>query len=408
MTAAPSDVSDGSPPLEDVKVLELGHIVAGPFCTLVLSDLGADVTKIEHPEGGDSVRSGGESGRSVFTAMNRDKRSVTLDLKSDAGRSAFKQLVEKADVLVENYREGALERLEVSPERLREINPQLVVCSIKGFGEGPYQGRPALDPVVEAMGGLMSVTGRSGMPPVRAGTSVADMTASLFGVISVLSGLRHRQQTGTGQHIRVPLFESTVTLMGYWLTMTDAFGTVPGPQGASHPNWAPYDVYQTADSQWVFIGPSSEEHWLSLCECLDAPELAANDLFETIEDRRAHSDELDSRLSDYIGRMQRDELLELLYDAGVPAAPVNDTARVLEDNHLVQTDFFSKVQWPADDNAGDGGKTVKVPRLPLESTAFTQPSVENPPALGEDTASVLEELGYSEAEIDALAARDII
>lgn len=407
MTSQQDDSAGGSRPLDGVHVLELGHIVAGPFCTLVLSDLGAEVTKVEHPEGGDSVRNGSKSGRSVFTAMNRDKRSVTLNIGDDDGKEAFKRLVEDADVVVENFRDGALDRLGVAPSTLMEYNPELVVCSIKGFGEGPYQGRPALDPVAEAMSGLMSVTGRSGVPPVRAGASVADMATSLFGAISVLSGLRSRQLSGTGQHVRVPLFESTVTLMGYWLTMTDAFGDVPGPQGASHPNWAPYDVYKTADDEWVFLGPSSEEHWRILCECLDAPELAADPKFKTIEDRRAHSDELDDRLSDYVETFERAELLETLHEAGVPAAPVNDTESVLDDEHLAQTDFFAQVKWP-EDGRDDVEGEVKVPQLPLDSTAFESKSAENPPTLGEHTVSVLKEVGYSKAEIEALAKRNVI
>lgn len=407
MTADRDAATDGSRPLDGVQVLELGHIVAGPFCTMVLSDLGAEVTKVEHPAGGDSVRGGSQSGRSVFTAMNRDKRSVALDIGDEDGRAAFEKLVGAADVVVENFREGALDRLGVAPAELREQNPELVVCSIKGFGNGPYQGRPALDPVAEAMSGLMSVTGQPNGPPARAGTSIADMTAALFGAISVLSALRDRAQTGVGQHIRVPLFESTVTLMGYWLTMTDAFGDVPGPQGASHPNWAPYDVYETADDEWVFIGPSSQDHWRALCKCLDAPELAADEKFETVADRRAHSDALDARLATLIGDVQLEPLLEALHDAGVPAAPVNDTEGVLEDEHLERTDFFSHVEWP-DDDADDVDNNVRVPRLPLDSTAYRQPEPEQPPDLGEDTVSVLSALGYTAAEIDALASRDVI
>jgi crotonobetainyl-CoA:carnitine CoA-transferase CaiB-like acyl-CoA transferase len=407
MTSQKDDSTGGSLPLEDVTVLELGHIVAGPFCTLVLSDLGAEVTKIEHPKGGDSVRNGSKSGRSVFTAMNRNKRSVTLNIGDDDGKAAFKRLVDDADVVVENFRDGALDRLGTAPSTLMEYNPELVVCSIKGFGEGPYQGRPALDPVAEAMSGLMSVTGQPGVPPVRAGTSVADMVTSLFGAISVLSGLRDRQLSGTGQHVRVPLFESTVTLMGYWLTMTDAFGDVPGPQGASHPNWAPYDAYETADGEWLFIGPSSEEQWRTLCKCLDSPELAADAKFETIEDRRVHSDELDVRLSNHVETFEQAELLDKLHDAGVPAAPVNDTERVLDDEHLAQTDFFAQVQWP-DDGRDDVEGDVRVPRLPFVSTGFEPDPPETPPTLGEDTVSVLEEIGYSEVEIEALAKRDVI
>jgi len=217
------------------------------------------------------------------------------------------------------------------------------VGRFKGFGDGPYQDYPALDPIAEAMSGLMSVTGREGAPPSRAGTSVADMTAALFGAVAVVGGVRDRDQTGTGQHIRVPLFESMITLMGYWLTLTDAFGTVPGPQGASHPNWAPYNVYETSDGEYLFIAPASEGHWESFCEAIEADELLDVPEFETIEDRRENVDELDEQLSKRIVDYTQETLLQRLRDIGVPAAPVNDTADVLNDEHLAATGFFDEV-----------------------------------------------------------------
>jgi crotonobetainyl-CoA:carnitine CoA-transferase CaiB-like acyl-CoA transferase len=402
------DSDDRSPPLSDIHIVELGHIVAGPFCSMVLGDMGADVTKVEHPEGGDSVRNGSESGQSVFTSLNRNKRSIAIDISDGEGRAAFKRLVEDADVVIENFREGALEKLEIGPETMREWNEELVVCSIKGFGEGPYQEYPALDPIAEAMSGLMSVTGREGQAPSRAGTSVADMTAALFGAVAVVGGIRDRDQTGTGQHVRVPLFESTVTLMGYWLTLTDAFGAVPGPQGASHPNWAPYDVYETSDGEYIFVGPASEQHWEALCEAIGAEELLSAPEFETIVDRRENTEALNERLSTAIGEYDRGALLERLRDAGVPVAPVNDTAEVLADDHLAATDFFDEVSWPS---AGDGCDTeedIKVPGMPFTSTAFESESPSDPPELGADTAAVLRELGYQDQEIETLVERGAI
>jgi crotonobetainyl-CoA:carnitine CoA-transferase CaiB-like acyl-CoA transferase len=256
----------------------------------------------------------------------------------------------------------------------------------------------------------MSVTGREDMPPVRAGTSVADMTASLFGVISILSALQNRHRTGTGQHVRVPLFESTVTLMGYWLTMTDTFGEVPGPQGASHPNWAPYDIYATADEQWVFIGPASERHWEALCEAIDAVEITSLPRFATVETRRKHSDELDELLSARIREFDRDELVERLRRAGIPAAPVNDTEAVLNDEHLAEAEFFATVDWPEEDPSTEipGEGEIRVPTLPFTSSAFSPESAVNPPSLGADTTTVLKRLGYSDAEIESLIDRGII
>jgi crotonobetainyl-CoA:carnitine CoA-transferase CaiB-like acyl-CoA transferase len=397
-----------SPPLADIHVVELGHIVAGPFCSMVLGDLGADVTKVEYPDGGDSVRNGSESGQSVFTSLNRNKRSIAIDLTDEAGRAAFKKLIEDADVVIENFRDGALEGLGVAPETMREWNPELVVCSIKGFGEGPYQDYPALDPIAEAMSGLMSVTGREGAPPSRAGTSVADMAAALFGAVAVVGGVRDRDRTGVGQYIRVPLFESTITLMGYWLTLTDAFGTVPGPQGASHPNWAPYDVYETSDGEYLFIAPASEGHWERFCEAIEAHELLDVPEFETIEDRRENVDELDEQLSKRIVEYTQETLLQRLRDIGVPAAPVNDTADVLDDEHLAATGFFNEVDWPTDGAGPDNDAVIKIPGAPFTTSAFEPDPPSGPPELGADTATVLEGLGYSEEEIDALVERGAV
>ena len=283
-------------PLSDVTVVELGHIAAGPFCSLLLAELGADVVKIERrASGGDSVRDSTPVGNSLFNAVNRNKRGLTLDLKTEGGKEAFLDLIAEADVFVENLRPGAPERLEIGYEDLRESNPKLVYCSVKGFNEGPYQDYPALDPVAEALSGLMSVTGHPGNPPARAGTSVADMTAGLFGALGVVAALRQREHTGEGQHVTAPLYESTVALMNYWLVYAQSSGDTPEPIGAGHDNWAPYNVYQSADDKWVFVGPSSQTHWERLCEALGIS-LDEEDRFATIVDRRRNEDALDAEL----------------------------------------------------------------------------------------------------------------
>ncbi|MFC6732481.1 MULTISPECIES: CaiB/BaiF CoA-transferase family protein [unclassified Haladaptatus] len=383
-------------PLADVTVLELGHIIAGPFCSLLLADLGARVIKIEHPEGGDIVRDSSPLGNSSFNYVNRDKESITLDLKTAGGREIFHSLVGEADVVVENFKPGTAERLGVGYDALSEEFPSLVYCSIKGFNEGPYEDHPALDPVAEALSGLMSVTGHPGQPPVRSGTSVADMAASLYGAIGVLAALRQRDQTGEGQKVSAPLFESTVALMGYWLSFTQAYDDVPEPLGAGHPNWAPYDVFRTADEKWVFVGPSGERQWRAFCEALDLS-LHEDDRFETLADRRENVSLLTDLLAVELRQFDRVEIVERLREASVPVAPVNNIREVCNDPHLAATDALTSVA--VAEGAGD---TVAVPRSPIRSSAFSRVESRPPPHLGQHTASILESLGYSTAEIDAL------
>lgn len=389
-------------PLADVTVLELGHIVAGPFCSLLLADLGAEVVKVEHPNGGDAIRNSSPVGSSSFNYVNRDKASVTINLKSGDGAHLFKELAAEADVVVENFAPGTAERLGVGYDDLEEINDELVYCSIKGFNDGPYQNYPALDPVAEAMSGLMSVTGRPGDPPVRSGTSLADMAASFYGALSVVSALRHRDRTGEGQRLNVPLFESTVSLMGYWLSYTQAYDDIPAPLGAGHPNWAPYDVFQTDDDTWVFVGPSSERQWRAFCEALDLS-LHEDPRFETIEDRRANRDVLNELISTRFASIEANEVVERLRAVGVPVAPVNNTREVCEDPHLHETDAFATIQTVEGREAD-----VDVPRFPVRSTGFERIESEDPPRLGEDTTAVLGALGYDDEEIAALREQDAI
>lgn len=389
-------------PLSDVTVLELGHIIAGPFCSMLLADLGAEVIKVEHPEGGDAVRDSSEVGNSSFNYVNRNKLGITLDLKSDEGSAVFEDLVAEADVLIENFAAGTADRLGVGYDDLKPINGELVYCSIKGFNEGPYQDYPALDPVAEALSGVMSVTGHPGQPPVRCGTSLADIAASLYGAISILGGVRQRDAGEGGQHVTVPLYESTVSLMGYWLAYTQSYGKAAEPIGAGHPNWAPYDAYQSADNEWVFIGPPSQRQWEALCDALGI-DLHEEERFDTLDDRRANRESLNEELSATCKQFDAEELVARLRAAGVPVAPINDTEDVVEDRHLRETDALGTIRA----TEGKSGK-IDVPRYPARSTEFERVENTDPPELGEDTDAVLEALGYDEQERNQLCAEGVV
>jgi len=400
---APSMLPGGEGrPLSDVTVLELGHIIAGPFCSMILADLGAEVIKVESPGGGDAIRDSSPIGNSSFNYVNRNKLSVTLDLKSDDGQAIFEELVANADVLVENFAAGTTDRLGVGYDDLKTANEELVYCSIKGFNQGPYERFPALDPVAEALSGVMSVTGHPGQPPVRSGTSLSDMAASLYAAVTVLGAMRQRQETGTGQHLTVPLFESTVALMGYWLAYTQAYDDVPDPMGASHPGWAPYDVFQSADDEWVFIGPSSDRQWRQFCDVLDL-DIGDDERFAELENRLKNRTELHGIVEATCKQYTRDEIVERLQDGGVPVAPVNDMGDVRDDPHLEVTEALAEVK--ATEGEGD---RIRTPRFPARSTAFDRVESTDPPSLGEDTAPVLEALGYDEGEIDRLREAGVL
>ena len=388
-------------PLSDVTVIELGHIIAGPFCTMVLADLGAEVIKVESPDGGDAIRDSSPVGNSSFNYVNRNKLSVTLDLKSASGTEIFHELIGEADVLVENFAAGTADRLGVGYEDLRAVNDELVYCSIKGFNPGPYESFPALDPVAEALSGVMHMTGRPDQPPVRSGTSLADMTASLYAAVTVLAAVRQRSKTGEGQHITIPLFESTVSLMGYWLAYAQAYDEDPEPMGASHPGWAPYDVYQSADREWVFIGPSSNRAWTHLRDALAID--VEDDQFASLEARLANRDGVDARVAAACERLSTETIVSRLQAANVPVAPVNDLTSVREDPHLRVTGAFATVRA----TEGDGNE-IETPRFPGRSTGFDRVESTDPPALGEDTETVLAALGYDKAARTTLNENGVI
>jgi crotonobetainyl-CoA:carnitine CoA-transferase CaiB-like acyl-CoA transferase len=384
-------------PLSDLRVVELGNIVAGPFAGSMLADLGADVVKIERPGTGDIIRTQGETGEAMFASLNRNKRSITLDLKNEAGLSALFELVDDADVFVENLGRGAPERLGIGSDDLRERNPELVYLSIKGFADGPYGDRAGMDVVAEAMSGLMSVTGEPGRQPVRVGTSIADMGAALYGVLGVFVALRERERTGEGQRVDGTLFESAAHWMGYWTTYADLLGDDPDSLGASHPSWGLYDVFPT-EGGWLFVGVTTKRHWPAFCRAVDAEELLADERFDTVDRRRANKAELAETVRDHLADWSRQDALDALYDENVPAAPVNAPSDLIDDEGLEAAEVLAR--FDVDDD-----RSSQTAMTPVSGERFGPGQYRDPPGLGDHAAEVLAEAGIDEAAVADLRER---
>jgi crotonobetainyl-CoA:carnitine CoA-transferase CaiB-like acyl-CoA transferase len=328
-------------PLAGVKILDLSRVLAGPYATMVLGDLGADVIKVEHPERGDDTRhwgppfaGEGEARESAyFLAVNRNKRSIGVDLKDPEGLERTKRLAAGADVVIENWRRGALEKLGLGYEALRAANPGLVYCSITGFGPGPDEERPGYDFLVQARGGVMGITGQPGGEPTKVGVAISDIVCGLFASNAILAALHRRDVTGEGSRIEVPLFESTLG----WLANRGQEYLVSGEDkgliGNAHPSIVPYQTFDASDKPLV-VAVGNNSQFAGLCKAVGRPELAEDERFATNPDRVAHREELISELQEVFGQRPADEWVEEIRAAGVPSGPVNTLADVFADDHV--------------------------------------------------------------------------
>lgn len=392
--------SNGNQPLSDITVLELGNIVAGPFASMMLADLGAEVVKVERPESGDVIRSAGETGVPMFDALNRNKRSIELNLKSDAGTDVFRELADHADVIVENLGPGVTDRLGIGYDDLSERNPGIIYLSIKGFLEGPYGDRAGMDVVAEAMSGVMSMTGEPDGKPVRVGTSIADMGAAMYGVMGVLIALRERERTGKGRRVDGPLFEAAASWMGYWITYADRYNQDHPALGASHPTWALYDVFRVGgEDDWLFTGVTTERHWPALCRAIDREDLLADERFETSQSRLDHKEVLTEIVADELRHRDPATVLEALTSEDVPAAPVNDPSDLVDDEHLDAVDLMAEFE------SAEDAERLRTVMTPISGDGIRPVQRLDPPKLGEHTETVLQDLGYDENAIAKLRSR---
>jgi formyl-CoA transferase len=391
-----TEVSAGPPlPLGGMRVLDVCQVMAGPFCCMLLGDLGADVVKVEPPEGDQARRAMGfklKGDDSLgFLNMNRNKRSITLNLKSEAGRKTFLRLAETADVIVENYRPGAMKKLGVDYETVRTANPAIIYASISGFGQtGPWADRPGFDLIAQAASGIVSVTGDPAGPPARSGVPVADIGCSLFALYAILAAYIGRQATGRGQYIDASLYEAGIAfaiwdISDYWGT-----GRVPHRLGTANRMAAPYEAVRAKDGYFV-IGANNDRLWLRLCEAIERPDLVANPSYKTNADRLANREALARDLENTFLRQDRDHWVSILLDIGVPAGPISDYAEVFGSDQAKARQMKMTVNHPIEGGVPNIGFPVKLRGTPQQ---IRRP----PPLLGEHNDEIFAELGITESE----------
>jgi crotonobetainyl-CoA:carnitine CoA-transferase CaiB-like acyl-CoA transferase len=392
-------------PLADIRVLELGHIIAGPSAGLLLADLGADVIKIEKPSEGDQTRGMPAGNWANFHFFNRNKRSVAIDLKgSTEGRALFLRLAKASDVVIDNFAYGAVEGLGLGYDVLAKANPRLIYMALKGFLPGPYEARPFLDELAQMAGGLAFMTGPKGKP-MRAGASIVDVGAAAYGITAVLAALHQRERTGVGQKLTSGLYETTVYWVGQWLANFAATGepSVPMPEmrQGTRMGWGIYQLFDAADGEQVFIGITSNAHWERFCTEFGLADLLADERLSDNARRVAARGWLPARIADEVRKYSSAALAERLERARIPFAPLRRPDQLVDDPHLNASNQLLETPLP-------GRGTAKLPKMPVRSTAYEFALRRPAPSLGEHTREVLLELGLTKDEIDALASRRVI
>ena len=385
--------SENSLPLRGIKVVEFTHMVMGPAVGAILVELGAEVVRIE-PLGGDSTRSLLGSGAGYFPMYNRNKKSICLDLKSAEGVAIARRLCEAADVVVENFRAGTMDKLGLGYEALAATNPRLVYCSEKGFLTGPYEKRAALDEVTQMMGGLAYMTGPPGRP-LRAGTSVIDVTGGMFGAIAILAALEQRHATGRGQKVSSALFETTVYLVGQHMAQMAVTGQPAKPMPVRISAWAIYDVFETSDGEQVFVGIVSDGLWQKFCEAFALKDLWADESLRTNSARVLQREVLLPKVRELFKGYTKNELVPLLERTGLPFAPIGKPEDMFDDPHLAAGGGLGATTLP-------DGRQTRLPILPIEMDGRRPSQGGTLAKPGEHTDSVLAELGFAAAEIARL------
>lgn len=402
----------GGAPLEGVKVVDLTRALAGPFVTMLLADLGADVIKVEPPEG-DITRAQGpfhptddlRAYGGYFASVNRNKRGIVVDLRTEDGRVVLRDLARTADVLVENFRAGVLDRLGLGYESLAQDNPRLVYAALRGFGDprtgqSPYSSRPAYDVVAQAMGGLMAITGQPDGPPTKVGPGVGDIFPAALTAVGVLGALRRAEATGQGDFVDVAMYDAVISLCERIVYQHSYRGVVPGREGNGHPLLCPFGLYQAADG-WIAIAAPGDRHWELLCKVMDRPELVADQRLHTNAARVAHHELVREVIEGWSGHRTMAELERLLAHQ-VPMAPVNTVDRIIADPHVVARNMLLELEQPGVTDP------LAVAGRPIKFASGSGVAPHRAPLLGEDTDVVLAEIGYTSQAVESLRARSAV
>ena len=392
-------------PLDDIFVLDLSRILSGPFCTMMLGDMGATVVKVEPPPRGDDTRLWGPpfiNGISTyFLSINRNKRSIGLNLKSPQGQEVLWKLVDRADVLVENFRPGVLDKLGFGYDAVSARNPRIIYASISGYGQtGPYRNRPGYDVVAQGESGIVDLTGEPDRQPVKVGASVADIVAGLYAYQGILLAMLARHRTGKGQRVDVALLDGMISTLTYQAASYFATGKSPKRLGTRHPSIVPYETFETRDG-FVNIGAANEKQWQNLCAALGFPELAVDPRFNTMAGRLSNYAELRAILDRELRKLTRAEAFDLLAQYELPVGPINTVAEVLEDPHIHAREMVQELTHPEYGPLRYVGIPVKLSDTP---GAMQSP----PPRFGEHNREVLRELGFSERAIDQFSADKVV
>lgn len=382
-------------PLAGITVIEFCHTIMGPSCGLALADLGAEVIKVE-PVEGDRTRRLGGFGLGFFSYYNRNKRSVAIDLKSDEGRKVVERLVAKADAMIENFAPGTLEKMGYGYEAMARINPRLIYCAMKGFLAGPYENRPALDEVVQYMGGLAYMTGPPGRP-LRAGAPVVDILGGTFGALAILAALQERQRTGRGQFVKSSLFESTAYMLAQAMAAEKIGGKPVPPMPARVSSWCVYEPFPSRDGKLLFVAITTDNIWKRFCEAFALTDLLRDPELQTNEQRVKGRPRILPIIADIVARHDIADMMKKLEALSVPFAPLATPGDLFDDPHLNHGNRMFETELV-------DGQRLKLPGLPIEMDGHELGVRRNPPVIGEHTREVLLEAGFTEAEIAAMAA----
>lgn len=393
-------------PLENIKVLDLTRVLAGPFCTMILSDLGAEVIKIEMPETGDDARLFGpfKNGQSLyFVSINREKKSVSLNLKNEKGKAIFKQLIAKVDIVIENYRPGTMEKLGLGYESLKAINPALIYAASSGYGHtGPKSDKASYDILAQAMGGIMSITGWPGSPPTRVGMSLGDITASLYSAIGILAALNQRNFTGLGQKVDVSMLDCQVSMLENAITRFQVEGKSPEPLGNRHPTITPFQAFKASDGYFV-IAAGNDSLWKKLCQALEREELIDDEKLMTNPLRTENIEYMEHQLQKTITTKTVDEWVQLIDGSGVPCGPINTIDRVMADEQIIARNMIVECQ---DEIAG----SIKIAGNPIKMDSIPEKTIrESAPSIGQHNNEVFKSLlGLTDTEVSELKNQGVI